>query len=277
MIIKNLIICIFPTHVRIKLKKWIRTVKSIFYSRITISDIESILINELGIEKGDKLFVTSSFGNLNADFSPKELLDLLIKIVGYDGGIVMPYYPPGTSIEWAKSNSVFDVQRTISSTGVLSNILAKYPGSHISLHPTKAVVEIGCNSIIHDHYKCKTPYGLHSPYERLLHNGSKSIGLGTFKMPMGHCFEDLLLDDICHYYPNPYILTVRNKGKNYRVKTYVHNMKKLRIPPSKFIKQYSGYKCVRCGASWAYSVDNIDAYEYYKEEFAQGRKSVSVK
>ena len=63
--------------------------------------MRSIIVDDLGIKKGDRIIVSSSFGNLNANFSPQELVETLMDIIGKDGVIMMPYYPPINSTEWA--------------------------------------------------------------------------------------------------------------------------------------------------------------------------------
>ena len=118
---------IFPPRFREKLKRTRRklNVKSFLIKRNSLDDMRYLLTHKLSISKGDKLFITSSFGNLHGLFSPLELIELLKEIVSEEGLIMMPFYPPGSNEEWAAKDMPFDMNKTKSSIGVLTNIFAK--------------------------------------------------------------------------------------------------------------------------------------------------------
>lgn len=263
---------------RNKIKRNIRKFKSKvqFWIRpVTIEKMEEVLRNDLGLTSGDRIFVTSAFGSLNATFSPKELVGLLMKIVGDQGVIMMPYYPPGTSNEWAKSGDVFDVEQTKSSMGVLTNVFSKMSGVVKSNHPTKAVCVWGkdAEQLAAGHAQCRSPFGEDSPYGRFVHLHGKSVGLATGKCPMGHCFEDLLNPSLSHYQA-PVDLGVRENGETHCYPTLIHDMSKLLVAPVEFIKGSPDYKKVKTGYAYSYVIDNDKAFDYYKSEFAAGRGSL---
>ena len=107
---------ILPPNLRSKIKKIRRRSKNAFKRRVSktsLEDMRYLLLDDFGIVKGDNLIISSSFGNLYADFSPKELIQLLQEIVGEEGNLVMPFYPPGNSYEWANSGQVFDMKTTV--------------------------------------------------------------------------------------------------------------------------------------------------------------------
>ena len=145
--IKLFIKKIIPPVYRVKIKKLRRHTVNCFKSgsieKTTLNDMRKLLVEEFCIAGGDNLIVSSSFGNLNADFSPKDLITLLQEIVGEEGNIVMPFYPPGNSYEWAESGQVFDMQTTRSSMGILTQVFSEMPNVYKSMHPTKAVVAWG--------------------------------------------------------------------------------------------------------------------------------------
>ena len=73
-----------PTNVKIQIKRYIRKMKchiQCWVQPVSLEDMRRILVDELGIKAGDKIFVTSGFGGLNATFSPKELVLLLMDII----------------------------------------------------------------------------------------------------------------------------------------------------------------------------------------------------
>ncbi|MGJ7024432.1 hypothetical protein [Petrimonas sulfuriphila] len=102
-----------PANYRSKLKKVRRRTKNFFKrgtAKTSLDDMRNLLLEDFGINKGDNLIVSSSFGNLNASFSPAELIELLQEIISDEGNLVMPFYPPSNSYEWAVSGEVFDMQ-----------------------------------------------------------------------------------------------------------------------------------------------------------------------
>ena len=170
--------------------------------RTTSKALEDTLRIDLGLKKGDKIFVTSSFGNLNADFSPKELVLLLMDIVTKEGTLMMPYYPPMNSDEWAKGNNVFDMAETKSGMGVVTNVFSKMPGVLKSTHPTKAVCVWGkdAEKYIENHQNSTTPYYWDSPYGKMLKDGCMTLGLGVRNNPIFHTIEDVVSEPYTKYY-----------------------------------------------------------------------------
>ncbi len=245
--------------------------------KTTISDMRSLLINEFGLEKGDNLIISSSFGNLNADFSPHELVELLQEIVGKEGNIVMPFYPPGNSYEWAASGKVFDMQTTPSSMGVLTQVFSKMENVYKSMHPTKAVVAWGKNAkeITSGHEKAKTPFYWDSPYGWLLKNSSKSLGLGIKSNPMFHACEDVLSEYHISLYSRKMVpLKIAQNNNTQVVNTFVHDPMIISnlIEIGDYIKtlDLKSYKRVNIGFKYCYCLNNQELFERCEIEFNNG-------
>ena len=81
----NYITRMFPYSIRIRIKQQRRRILNKFKGtngkKITLKDVEKILLEDFGLKGGDKIIVASSFGNLNADFTPKQLIELLQSII----------------------------------------------------------------------------------------------------------------------------------------------------------------------------------------------------
>ena len=218
-------------NLRSYLKKSRRRLKNTFLKKDTpktsLADIKVLLLSDFGIEKGDSLIISSSFGNLNASYTPKNLILLLQEIVGPEGNIVMPFYPPGDSIEWAKSGKVFDMRTTPSSMGVVTQVLSEMPDVYKSKHPTKAVVAWGQNAqeIVAGHENSTTPFYWDSPYGWLLKNPSKSLGLGCLNIPIFHAIEDVLLKkEKWIYFNHKHSLKLKDyDGTVKNLKVYIHD------------------------------------------------------
>lgn len=197
--------------------------------RLSLDEMQKILIEQLKIEEGDNLLIHCGFGFLNPDFTPEELLALLKYIVGEKGTIVMPYYPSGLSIDWLESAQIFDIEKVRCRTGILAEKLACDTTSTISVHPTKAVVAWGKYSkdICAEHMDSRYPFDINSPYYKLaVLKQSKSIGLGVRNCSMFHCAEDIYESDKSYLYSNKiYAGKVKLRDKMITVTTYAHKAK----------------------------------------------------
>lgn len=263
-----------------KLKKKIQKVKKkikFWIKPLSLEEMEYILRFDLDISEGDKIFVTSAFGSLNAQFTPTELVLLLMKIVTPKGMILMPYYPPGSSAEWADSGAVFDMQNTKSAMGIVTNVFSKMQGVYKSIHPTKSIIGWGdsVEYLLEGHELASTPFSEDSPYGRFLKlENTKSLGIGTKKCPMGHCMEDIVSGALGHYRKEKSFIKVRNFNVEFDVPTLIHNPYRNQIPPSTFIKCCKDYKEKNVGYGFCFVINNTKAFDFYKKQFSNGKSSI---
>src|SRR2546428_7026557 len=113
--------------------------------RLTESDFVDILTNDLRLTSGDVVFVHSSLDHLNLDFPFYRILTLLREVIGPEGTMLFPAYPNHriSSYEYLLRGEVFDIRRTPSYAGLLTEFARKQPTAVRSLHPTKSVSAIG--------------------------------------------------------------------------------------------------------------------------------------
>lgn len=265
-------------------RKAIRRFKRHFLSKvsprrkISLKEMRSIIEDDLGIKKGDRIIVSSSFGNLNANFSPQELMDTLMDIIGKDGVIMMPYYPPINSTEWAARHEVFDMRNTKSGMGILTNVFSKMPDVYMSKHPTKAVCVWGKNAeyIASDHDKATTPFYWDSPYGKYFKIHSKSVGLGVTHIPIFHAIEDILSSSYDFFYQkNVFTLKVIDKnGDCTNVDTLVHedNILNRCVNPRDFVPTLNckSYKKIDVGYGFAYTINNDELFKTCEDCFEKG-------
>ena len=275
---------IIPAECRAKLKRQRRKIKNALRfdaKATTLDDLRRVLTEQLGLREGDRIFVTSGFANLKAkDYSPQDVVELLMAIVGKDGLIMMPYYPPLNSMEWITSGRVFDMRSTKSGMGVLTNVFSKMEGTVMSRHPIKAVCVWGkdAESIAAGHTDCEMPYSKESPYGKLLAEpGSKSLCLGVVNLPMFHAIEDevqpldTLYYDDCTY-DVPLIL---ENGEQTICHTLAHSDKKSagNVMGGVFVKRFKSpiRKEVKFGYASVIICDNTLVESAFREEFAHGK------
>lgn len=269
--IKLLFKRILPPRLRYQLKRFKRKLLQIKHNSCvsTIEELENILRNNLHIQAGDKLFITSSFGNLNAKFSPKELIELLQDIITEKGVIMMPYYPPMNSEEWARKGLVFNMNKTKSGMGILTNVFSQMPNVYMSTHPTKAVCIWGkdAEALIVGHDNSTTPFYWDSPYGKFLKLKCKTLGFGVTNNPMFHTIEDVVLSTPTNYYLSQvYELSVITKeNTTITVNTLVHdpNIIDKCVSSEEYIRNLSctSYNKQRLGPSYVYMIDNNEVYE----------------
>ncbi|MBF0178493.1 MAG: AAC(3) family N-acetyltransferase [Magnetococcales bacterium] len=155
-------------------------------------------LRDLGIRPGDALLVHSALDRLEC-FTGKlsDILTVLQECVGEEGVLLMPTLPfPGSALEWVRSGATFDLNRTPSRSGLLTELFRRSPGVIRSPHPTHATAIWGSRAaeFARDHAACATPCGRGSPYAKLLEADGKILflGAGIASMTFFHTVEELL-------------------------------------------------------------------------------------
>ena len=131
-------------------------------------DFKNILAGELGLQEGDIVYVHSSVDQLNLGFPFYRVLPLIQDVIGERGTVLFPTYPNRgriSSYEYLARGEVFDVRRTPSYTGLLTEFARRQRGAVRSLHPTKSVCAIGtlAEELTREHHLSPYPYVVHSP------------------------------------------------------------------------------------------------------------------
>ena len=140
-------------------------------------------LQRLGLGRGDVVLVHSSFDAF-AGFSgkPTDVIDALQKAIGPEGTLLMPTLPfTGTAVEYVRQSPIFDVVRTPSRMGLITELFRRSPEVVRSVHPTHPVAVWGKDaaSIVDGHHRADTPCGKGTPFASLLDRGGKILLLGT--------------------------------------------------------------------------------------------------
>jgi aminoglycoside 3-N-acetyltransferase len=209
-------------------------------------------VNALGLCKGDTVFVHSSIDQLNLGFPFYRVLPLMEDLLGAGGTLLFPTYPRLSSYEFLIRGEVFDIKKTPSYTGILSEVARRQANAVRSLHPTKSVCAIGAaaEELTCDHQKSPYPYDRCSPYYRITDFGGKIVGLGvsTANLSFVHCVDDALKDDfpVRPYHAQLFAATcINGAGDKVTVETYAHDLTKMNHNIPRFMKTYvSSDACV---------------------------------
>ena len=184
-----------------KLSKKFHVFKKKAYNPLSEDDFKRVLEKECGLVKGDVVFVHSSIDKLNIDFPFYKIIVLLQEVVGETGTLLYPcWHFRERAEEYLKNEeNIFDVIKSRSVLGVLSEFARRQKDSHRSEHPINSVVASGKNALdfVKDHNQSIYPCGVRSPYYKLVEAGGKIIGLGerTVSLSFVHCVEDLMKDN----------------------------------------------------------------------------------
>ncbi len=163
-----------------KLKALYLATKRLFIKRFLSygsRELESLL-HDLGVTSGDTVMLHSSFALSGFRGSPKELSDVFLRSVGPNGNLLMVSLPYSSSTyEYLQKKKTFDVRKTPSHMGMISESFRRREGVLRSFHPTHPVLAFGPKAewIIADHDKCLYPCGPGSPFEKFSQLGGKVV------------------------------------------------------------------------------------------------------
>jgi len=136
-------------------------------------------LEALGVQSGRVLLVHSSLSSLGVVAGGAEtVIGALLAVLGPEGTLVMPSHTwdrPG------RGDFAFDIGKTPSCVGAISEKFRTMPGAIRSLHPTHSVVALGpkATDLIAGHEGAKTPCGSDTPYARMIEEHAQILFLGT--------------------------------------------------------------------------------------------------
>ena len=210
---------IVRTFVRRQKKRFIQR----FYS-YSAAQLESALAG-LGIQHGDTLLVHSSFKEFSGfSGSLANLLSTFTKAVGDSGNLMMVSLPyTSYTRDYLKTLKCFDVRKTPSRMGLISESFRRSPGVLRSLHPTHPVLAQGPKAewIVKGHENCAHPCSIDSPYGKLAQLHGKVLFFDTsfYVFTFYHYLEELVKDQVSFplYAEQPYRVPVMDYEGNSRV------------------------------------------------------------
>jgi aminoglycoside 3-N-acetyltransferase len=212
---------------------------------LTEEAFKDILVSRLGLREGDVAFIHSSIDRLNLGFPFYRVLALLQETVGPEGTILFPTYPRLPSYEFLKTEEVFDVRKSASYTGVLTEFARRQKKAIRSLHPTKSVCAIGKEGALltATHQDSPYPYDSGSPYHLITRFNGKIVGLGvgTWNLSFVHCAEDYLGEEfpVMPYHDQLFRARCINyAGEEVIVPTYAHDMRRMNHDIPRYMRSH---------------------------------------
>jgi aminoglycoside 3-N-acetyltransferase len=128
-------------------------------------------LHKIGCVHGDAMMVHCAFDRSHGfRGSIEQLTDVFIDAVGPDGHLLMVSLPyRSSSFDYVHRVKAFDVRKTPSMMGMVSELFRRRPEVLRSLHPTHPVLVRGrkAGEFIDAHPACRHPCGPGSPFDKL--------------------------------------------------------------------------------------------------------------
>lgn len=194
-------------------------------------------IRRLGIQQGDTVLWHSSFSPFSGyRGSIGSVIDTFIHTVGPNGNLLMVSLPyRSSSYEYLLSMKCFDVNKTPSQMGLISETFRRQKNVYRSLHPTHPILARGPQAkwIVENHEHCLFPCGIDTPFDKLRRLNGK---VAFFNVPFGvftffHYLEDLIKDFLPFplYHVPPFSVPVMDQDGNMRtVTTYAFSQETIK-------------------------------------------------
>lgn len=135
-------------------------------------------VGSVGIGAGDSILVHSGFRASGFSGTPGDVIECLLNVIGADGNLLMMSIPyRGSSQRYAEGDPLFDVLRTPSAVGLISEVFRRREGVLRSLNPFHPVLASGPLAawLTADHQQCAYSCGKGSPFERFLNLDGKFL------------------------------------------------------------------------------------------------------
>ncbi len=224
---------VLPRKLKSALKRLFRIPKSIaVYKKkaagkiVTKQDIINGL-RQLGIKERDTIFVHSSLGAFGfVEGGAQAVIDALLESVGSNGNVCMPSFGP------LPDGKTFDVGKTASGVGKVSDIFWRMPNAKRSLSPTHCVACIGKHAveITEGHLLDETPFTKNSPYYKMMQLDGKVVALGSplrRSLTCNYIFEDMVGGRFpvkVYAAEKKEFVVIDEKGRKQIVKKKVHDL-----------------------------------------------------
>ena len=163
-------------------QKCLMALQSLDRRRMSLDEFRALLQRH-GFQPGATVMVHSSLDKILRrvpELTPLSLIALMQELLGEDGMLMMPTFPfGGKQIDYVESSTVFNVARTPSKVGLLTELFRRMPGVVRSMHPTHPVAVWGRDAAsVVEHHCDGSAFGPGSPFGKLDDLGGMVVALG---------------------------------------------------------------------------------------------------
>ena len=189
-------------------------------------------LRALGIARGDTLMVHSGFSEATGFAgSPQVFIDALLEVIGHAGNLLMVSMPyQSSTYDYVQQGKPFDVRKSASHMGIVSEIFRRRSNVLRSVHPTHPVLASGPKAdwLLADHDKCLHPCGVGTPFDKFAQLDGKVLffDVSFRNFTFHHYLEERIYERIGFplFRPQLFELPVIDFAGNRRaVSTYVYS------------------------------------------------------
>jgi aminoglycoside N3'-acetyltransferase/acyl carrier protein len=186
-------------------------------------------LRSLGVRAGDTVLVHSAFEYTNGfSAGPEKAIDVFLESVGPDGNLLMLSLPYNSSTyKYLQTLDRFDVRKTVSQMGLLTEIFRERSDVVRSLSPTHPFLAHGPRAdwIVAGHENCPYPCGKGTPFEKLIELEGKVVffDAGFVTLTFFHYIEDMVKDQLPQslYHPEAFeVPVIDREGRQHTVFVY---------------------------------------------------------
>ena len=127
-------------------------------------------LKKVGVVESDTLMVHVNFQPENGfDGTPADLANAFAELVGEKGNLLMVSLPfRGSAYDYLKKGKRFNVNKTLSMMGLVTEMFRRKDGAYRSLHPTHPVLAFGKDAatLVEGHERSPYPCGKGTPFEK---------------------------------------------------------------------------------------------------------------
>lgn len=186
-------------------------------------------LRRAGISGTDTVMVHANFAQYSGfKGTPLAWVDALVELLGERGNLLMVSIPfRGAAYDYLAANKPFNLKKTMSMMGLVTEMFRRRAGTLRSLHPTHAVLAYGkdARGLVADHEHCLYPCGPGSPFAKLREMNGKILffDVDFAAVTFFHYVEDLLKDRLPFPVYDERLFTipaVDAEGANCTISTY---------------------------------------------------------
>jgi aminoglycoside N3'-acetyltransferase len=242
------------------------------------------IVDALALRSGDVIFIKASMDRLGFDGPlTVRLLDAIVERIGATGTVVMPSFPYPNEVGRPADDFVFDVRRTPSHMGLLSEVLRRYDGAVRSENFWVPAVAWGAHAewLTGDQLTVRNPFGPGSVYRRLTELPTRMVGIGV---SLNYNILAHVADAELHeQYPFAIFereplagYVVGHDGKRHRqLVTIVSQTRRLKMRPSRLVDASAELAAAKVfhdfSGAWVWSVPGL---LYFQESLRLGRAAL---
>ena len=202
----------------LSLRRYLNPLFKLIYGTYNTDDLRAHLQKKVGSDF-EILMVHSSVNHMLPMYTgtPLELLNMLIDFCGSEKTLVMPAFyfgdpKIGTVQETFKNQPRYNLKRTPSQMGLMTELFRRTKGVLQSRHPVYRVAALGplAEELIAGHENASGPAGFGSPFEFMAKHDTLILGIGKsfHVMTQVHHVDDIMGED----FPVPKIPKEQRKG-----------------------------------------------------------------